>query len=239
MVGATIVMWSFAPSALANVSAGDASATRDYLLDELAQTRAEVADLPVALTAMEALRGQLQTECPGVLDGAPEPARGEKPSDSAVEIGEEEQATVFGEAERTELQLRRGFVHAIAHLAWRDHGLTRLVRVDAVAEVAQAETAAPELCSDMRAWVSSGYQTVTASTVSYVRRESTLSRETGAAQQLIAHKLERYENHADKRIAGQIAAVEKQAVETVLPKVLAALAQVSEVLRGAPAAPAS
>jgi hypothetical protein len=53
------------------------------------------------------------------------------------------------------------------------------------------------------------------------------------------HEFERYESHADKRIVRQIAAVEKQAVETVLPKVLAALAQVSEVLRGASVVPAT
>jgi hypothetical protein len=239
MATAATAVLSFAPPALAAVSSGDASATRDYLQADLARTRAEVGGLSVAIAAMEALRGRLQLECPGVLAEEPKPAQGEKPSGSAIEIGEEEQGAVFGAAEHTEYELRRGFAHTVAHLSWSDRSLTRLVHADAAEELAQAQTPPPDLCSDMRAWVDTGYQTVSAATEGYVHRESTLSSETGGAQELIMHKLGRYESQADKRIAGRIAAVEKQAVETVLPEVLAALAKITEVLHGAAAVPAS
>ncbi len=239
MTIATAVVWSSTPAALAQVSAGDATATRDYLQADLAQTRAEVTGLPTAVAAIEALRGRLQVECPGVLAGAPKPAQGSEPSSSAIEIGEDEQAAVFGMAEHTEYLRRRGFAHAVSHLRWSDRLLTRLIHSYAAEEAAQAEIPPPDLCSDMRAWVSSGYQTVSAATERYVHRESVLSGETNGVEGAIMHKLTRYENQADRHIARKIAEIDKQAVQMILIKVLAALAKIAEVLHGASAVPAT
>lgn len=239
MVIATVVVWSSAPAARAQVSSGDATATRDYLQADLAQTRAEVNRLPAAVAAMEALRGRLQVECPGVLAGAPKPAQGAKPSVSAMKIEEEQQAAVFGAAEHTEYLRRRGFAHAVSRLRWSDRALTGLIHASVAEEVAQAEIPPPDLCSDMRAWVSSGYQTVSAATEGYVHRESILSGEISGVEEVIMRKLTRYENQADRRIARRLAEIEKHAVQTILPKVFAALARVTEVLHGSSAGPAT
>ena len=225
--------------ALAQASSGDASATGAYLQAYLGQVRAEVSGLPAGLAAMEGLRGQLQLECPGVLAQQPTPSRGEKPSESAIEISDEVQEALFGVAERTESSVHRRFAHSVARLRWSDHGLMRLVHTYTTGEVEQAETPTPDLCSDMRTWAASGFQTVSVATAAYLSRESTLSSRTAAAQEAIMRKLERYESPADKRIARKIAKAENQALATVLPKVSAVLAKVGEVLRGAAAAPAS
>jgi hypothetical protein len=226
-------------SAHAQVSSGDASATRAYLQAYLGQVRAEASGIPAGVAAMEALRGQLQLECPGVLAQEPTPSKGEKPSESAIEISDELQESLFGVAERTESSVHRRFAHSVARLRWSDRGLTRLVHAYAADEVEQAEVPTPDLCSDIRAWVASGFQTVSAATEAYLRRESTLSGGAGGAQEAITRKLERYESPADKRIARRIAKTDKQALQTGLPKVSAVLAKVDEVLHSAAAAPAS
>jgi hypothetical protein len=227
------------PATTAQASSGDASSTGAYLHSYLGQVRAEVSGLPAALAAMEALRGQLQQECSGVLAQQPTPARGEKPSESAIEISDEVQESLFGEAERTESSIHRRFAHSVARLRWSDRALTRLVHTYATGEVEQAGIPTPDLCSDMRAWVASGFQTVSAATNAYLGRVSTLSSRTGGAQEAIMRKLERFESPADKRIARQIAAAEKQATEVVLPKLSAVFDKVGEVLHGAAAAPAT
>jgi hypothetical protein len=223
----------------AQASSGDTSSTGAYLHAYLGQVRAEVSGLPAALAAMEALRGQLQQECPGVLAQQPTPSRGEKPSESAIEISDEVQESLFGVAERTESSVHRRFAGSVSRLRWSDRALTRLVHTYAAGEVEQAEAPTPDLCSDIRAWVASGFQTVSAATAAYLGRESAISSRTAGAQEAIMRKLERYESPADKRIARQIAAVEKQATETVLPKLSAVFAKVGEVLHGTAAAPAS
>jgi hypothetical protein len=225
--------------AFAQVSSGDASATGAYLHAYLGQVRAEVSGLPAGLAAMEALRGRLQLECPGVLAQQPTPSPGEKPSESAIEISDEVQGSLFGVAERTESSVRRRFAQSVARLRWSDRGLARLVHAYVTGEIERAEIPTPDICSDMRAWVASGFQTVSSATAAYLDRESTLSSRTGGAQEAIMRKLERYESPTDKRIARQTAAAEKQALQTVLPKVSAVLAKVGEVLHGAAAAPAS
>lgn len=235
---AAVAMWLAVPAALAQVSSGDASATRDYLQTDLAYTRAEVQALPTALAAISTLRGQLQDECPGVLANEPKPAPGAMPSASAVKIAEEESAAVLGVAEQTELARRRGLAHALSHLSWGSRALTRLVHTFAAAEVEQAEVPPPGLCADLRDWVSSGYQTVSAATESYVQRESILSGETGV-EATILHKLKPYENSIDRGLARQIATIESHAASKLVPQLLVALAKVAEVLHGSSAASAT
>jgi hypothetical protein len=226
------------PAASAQASSGDASATGAYLQAYLGQVRSEVSGLPAGLAAMEALRGRLQQECPGVLAQQPTPSQGEKPSESAIEISDEVQESLFGVAERAESSVHRRFADSVSRLKWTDRGLTRLVHTYATGEVEQAEVPTPDLCSDMRAWVASGFQTVSVAPAAYLNRESTLSSRTAGAQEAIMRKLERFESSADKRVARRIAAAEKRALQTVLPKVTAVFDKVGEVLHGPAATPA-
>ncbi|MGP0102333.1 MAG: hypothetical protein ACLPUT_12040 [Solirubrobacteraceae bacterium] len=234
---AAVLMALPAATAHAQASSGDASATRAYLQADLAETHAEVKGLPAAFAAIEALRGRLQAECPGVLADEPKPAAGAKSSASAIEISEELLAAVFGAAERTEYLHRRRFARTVSRLSWGDRALTRRVHSYAAAEVAEAQVPQPDLCADIRAWVSSGYQTVSADTSAYVQRMAKLSRETEGAEEAILHKLKSYESGADKHIARQITKLNQHGLQAVAPEILAALAKIAEVLHGASAVP--
>jgi hypothetical protein len=237
MTIAAIAMALSPSAAFAHVSRGDGVATRDYLQADLAQTRAEAAGLPAAIAAVEALRGRLAAECPGVLAHEPALAPGEKPSGALTQIEEEGEGAVFGAAEQTESAHRRGFAHAVARLRWSNRALTRLIHSYTAAGVAQATIPPPDLCADLRAWVGSGYKSVSAATEAYVHQESILIGETRGAASAIARKLAPYENRSDKKIAREIASLEKAAVTKATPELVAALAKVGEVLHGAPATP--
>ena len=239
MVIAAVLVALPAATAHAQASSGDASSTRAYLQADLTETRSELKGLPAAFAAIEALRGGLQAECPGVLADEPKPVAGAKPSDSAIEISEELLAAVFGAAERTEYLHRRRFARTVSRLSWGDRALTRRVHSYAAAEVTEAQVPQPDLCADIRVWVSSGYQTVSAATSAYVRRIAKLSAETEGAEEAILHNLTRYESAADKHIARQITKLNQHGLHAVAPEILAALAKVGETLRGAAAAPAS
>ncbi|HSZ05051.1 MAG TPA: hypothetical protein VK778_07610 [Solirubrobacteraceae bacterium] len=180
---AALLSWLSAPVALAQVSAGDAAATASYLRANYATDRAEVKDFPAAIAAIEALATRLHAECPGVLANMPKPTSGVPPTASEAEIAAEETGAAFGVAEHAEYSRDRAFARAVSPLGWSDLAVTRLVRSAAADEVQKAELPAPDLCADARAWVSSGYQTVSAATTAYVRRYATLSRETEGVEE--------------------------------------------------------
>ena len=228
------------PAAVAATpSSTDASTTHSYLRIVYTQTRTEVANLHAGIVAIEAFATRLQAQCPGVLANAPKTAAGEKPSDSAVKIAEEELAATFGVAERTEYKRRRAFARAVAPLRWNDRALTRSVRSYALGELAQAKLPAPDLCADASAWVRSGYQSVSPATESYLRRVAALSQATSGAKEVIMRKLRRYESDADKRLAKRIAKLEESAGHRALPAIFAALGKVGLALDTATALPAS
>ena len=235
---AALVACLSASAALGAVSPGDASATRAYLRLELARTHAALSDLPRGIAAIEALSARLRSECPGVLANAPKPGPGTPSSATELEIEAEESAAAIGAAEHTEDALARRFAEAVARLHWSNRALTRLVHAGAAAEAAKAAIPPPDLCADMSTWASSGYETLDAATPVYLRREAALSEHEHAGEAIL-HRLARYENRSDRSLARRITGVEKSALPVVLAKLLAALEQVSEALRTAPAAPAS
>jgi hypothetical protein len=230
-----------APAAVAStpVSATDASATHSYLRIVYAQTHTEAANLRAGIVAIEAFATRLQAQCPGVLANAPKIAAGQKPSDSAVKIAEEELAATFGVAERVEYKRRRAFATAVAPLRWSSRSLTRLVRSYALGELAQAKLPAPNLCADAGAWVSSGYQSVSPGTESYLRRVAALSQATSGSKEVIMRKLAPYESADDKRVAKRIAKFEESVGHKALPAIFAALGKVGHALDTAAAVPAS
>jgi hypothetical protein len=233
---AAAVLAIFPCSALARVSAGDASATSAYLKADYASVSVEIKSFPTAIAAVEALATKVRAECPGVLANAPKPAPGTPPSASEAAISEEELDAVFAAAVRTERALRARFAHEVAALHWSSGAFTRLVHSHAIDEVEKAAVAPAELCADMRSWVASGYQSVSAGTERYLHMEAALTAKTERAETDIKRELRPYESPADKRVARKIDTLEN-AEPPMLKEFLAALGKVGEALVGS--APAS
>jgi hypothetical protein len=226
---AAAVLAIFPCSALAQVSAGDARATNAYLKADYAVVRAEIKNFPTAIAAVEALANKLQAECPGVLADAPKPAPGTPPSATEASISEEELDAVFAAALRTEHAVRVRFAHEVAALHWSSGGLTRVVHSHAIDEAEKAAILPVDLCADMRSWVASGYQSISAGTEEYLHTEAALSAKTERAEADIKRKLRPYESPAGKRIAQKIVMFEN-AEPPMLKKFFAALGKVGEAL---------
>ena len=103
------------------------------------------------------------------------------------------------------------FVQAVRPLRWSNRKLARLVH-DLDAESALAEVPLPNLCGDWKAWVTSGYRTLSSGTTSFVHVTRLLVAESGESNESVEGRilrlLARYESAAEKRVARDIKRLE-------------------------------
>jgi hypothetical protein len=164
-----------------------------------------------AITTLEA---QVKAECPGVLAGAPLHVKGEKTNQSESEVGDELLSVTFGATERVEHPEYARFARIVQRLRWSNPKLTRLLRSLALEEAEQSAILPPDLCSDLKFWVASGYTAVSAGTKRYLHRLSVVSSITVIESEphepasnflkltaLVAYRLKPYEDHADRLLA--------------------------------------
>jgi hypothetical protein len=224
-----------AASASARSSQGDAAATRTYLKAHYTEVRANGIAYQAGIKAVGALAAKVQAECPGILAAAPHPA---VQSRSEVEISEEVFAAVLHTPERAQHAAIARFAHSVRHLHWSSRKLTRLVHTDAAKRAAQSAVQPPNLCTDLRAWAASGYQTPAAGTKSYLRRLSVLGLtglhlgSAGTTEKTIARMLSRYENRADRAIVRRTTKLAAQQQATVGNSFVVAAAKVTQALHG-------
>jgi hypothetical protein len=200
--------------ALAQVTASDAVATHAYLEARIALHRAPGVTESTELQAIEALEASVKTECPGVLAGAPPHVKGEKTNPSVGEISRELVSAVFGVTEHVQYPSYERFAQTVRRLRWSNPRLTRLLRSLALEQAEQSAIPTPNLCSDLKSWVASGYTTVSAGTKGFLHRHSVVSSITLIESEphepvsylfnlnaLVAHRLKPYEDHADRLLA--------------------------------------
>jgi hypothetical protein len=246
---------AYAPApVLARVKASDAIATHDYLEARIASEHTTRTESEAELKAIAALAAQVAAECPGVLAGAPRHVKGEKFNQSQLEISGELLSATFGVAEHVQHPADARFARVVRHLHWSNPKLTKLLRSLAIEQAAQSAIPSPDLCSDLKFWVASDYSAVSAGTKQYLHRLDVVSSITQIQPEpgsephepvssllnlngLVAHRLERYENHADRRLAKKALPPEAELTDPALRPLLEAVGRVYVVLRSpAPAA---
>ena len=204
----------------------DAAATRAYLQADYAYVQANMTSLPTVRVALEGLTNRIAGECPGVMKGAPSPFglpnEGSEPPPSARRFAElrreEDQASTLqselasalgvavSQADRQEALV---FVGAVTPLSWSDPTVAILVH-ERVAELQERlGQALPDVCADMRAWVASGYRTLSPATKEYrakqeARRAAIVTIAGGhlvlAPRPTLEQLLARYENAVDRAL---------------------------------------
>jgi hypothetical protein len=125
---------------------------------------------PAELKAIGVLEAQVKAECPGVLSGAPPHVEGEKTNQSQNEISEELLSVTLGTPEHLEHLAYARFARTVLRLRWSNSRLTKLLHSLAIEEAEQSAIPPPNLCSDLRFWVASGYTAVSAGTKRYLHR---------------------------------------------------------------------
>jgi hypothetical protein len=219
--------------ASARVTSQDRAATRALLEAKYTYEQSLLATAPASKAAAEGLASSLGGECPGVLAGAPDETLGtllESPSHSASppksprQMGESnrerrqlsdlqselglalEQAPI--EADR---QATLAYARAVGPLRWSNSYLTELARIGAAMLERQLQSAPPDVCADMKAWVASGYQTLSTVTKALIREQETVDRpllrvlrERIAGPAGLADPLLPYEGSREKALAREI-----------------------------------
>jgi hypothetical protein len=169
---------------------------------------------PAELKAIAVLEAQVKTECPGVPADAPPRVKGEKTNQSQSEISQELLTATLGIPERVEHPAYARFARAVRRLRWSNPKLTKLLHSPAIEEAERSAIPLPNLCSDLKFWVASGYTAVSAGTKRYLHRLHVVSSITLIESEphepvtdifdltvLVAYRLKSYENHTDRVLA--------------------------------------
>ena len=161
----------------------DRAATLAYLHARTVFEQANLETLPSAVSAVRAQAARLESECPGVLAGAPQE------SFLPFAVGQDRlSARARGEATRAQRQLGymqfelgvgleaplqqaeqphvAAFAAAVLPLRWSDPAISAAVA--AQIRSLQSVEAPPQVCSDMRFWAASAFKEVSAATRTFV-----------------------------------------------------------------------
>ncbi len=164
------------------VTGQDRAATHAYLQARYVYDKAQLASSKESHAAVEAVGSRLAGECPGVLAKAPKPeealvarlsGRPLPPHARGVADRQTRQlADLSFELELAENQAALGplrsaaaeFAHTVRGLQWSNRDLTTYMHTDAEGIEWVLDAAPPNVCADMRSWVSSGYLSLPAAT---------------------------------------------------------------------------
>jgi hypothetical protein len=184
--------------ASARVTSQDRAATLALLEARYTYEQSLLASAPASRAAAEGLASRLGGECPGVLAGAPHetlstllesPPHSESPPQSPRQMGESnrerrqlsdlqgelglalEQSLIEGDR-----QAALNYARAVSSLRWSNNSLTALERTGAATLEWRLQSAPPDGCADMKAWVASGHRTLSPATKTLIRERETVGR---------------------------------------------------------------
>jgi len=145
-------------SALA--SPADVAATQTYIHANYTLVQAGRARVPSSEAGLAGVLAQVRNECPKAAAGSPQNHDSEQLSDEVV-------GAIVVAGVHPNVATIKSFVRSAGSLHWSNRRLTNAIHAYAGKLNKLAMLTAPSLCADVRAWVTSGYQTLPASTVSF------------------------------------------------------------------------
>jgi hypothetical protein len=160
LMAMAILLTTVAP-ALAGTS--DITATRIYIRADYKLVHAARIRLKTSEAALQELRRQIEAECPAVAVGSPQDTDAEQLSNEL--IGAMTVAAIHPDA-----QAVAAFSRAVGQLRWSNGRLTRKVRSYAARLKTLSLLPAPDVCADVKTWVTSRYETLSASAIQFDSR---------------------------------------------------------------------
>ena len=149
-----MLLLAFAPSG-AFASAKDVAATHAYIQANYALTNASVGLISRGQSKIEAFNSKLARECPLAGKGTPQ-------DETSQPMSYEVAVALWAIAYGTAASPIRTFVAAVKPLHWSNARLTHIARNYAASLHELSTLAVPDLCTDVRAWTASRFQTVPA-----------------------------------------------------------------------------
>ena len=222
------VAYVVSAASASGVSTQDKTATDSYLAAGYVYAQAALANAPATQAAVEGLAGKLDSECTGVLKGAPPEPSSSTPF--ARRVGESQREdeqlseleSELGRAlgltlEQPDRQALLAFAGAVRSLHWSNPTLTHLVNAEIAEFEEQLAPPIPNVCADMRAWVSSGYQTLPAGTKELRTKQEEVQQRarTRAPTPSISSLLAVYEGSAEKALIAKTKALEQERIKVL------------------------
>jgi hypothetical protein len=220
--------------ASARVSPQDRAATDAYLQAQYTYDQSLLANAPASTEAAQGLASRLESECPGVLLGAPHKtldalfeSRPSGPS-SPRQMGEErrlerqwtdlQEELLFslGAAEgEPDRQAALTYAGAVRPLRWSNSAVTVLEHASAGEVEVELAARPAEICTDMTAWVASGYKTVAPVTKQLRRELEALDLPLrrvlrNVAPSLVSDPLKSYEGPREKMLVREIRTLQQR-----------------------------
>jgi hypothetical protein len=217
----------------------NATATHAYLTAMNIFVEAELASQAQDIATTEATAARVSGECPGVLTGAPPHEEASKVRIVSVPSQLAPSARAQGERSRQSRQLEdlklelafaldgrtqpereaaAALVHTLSLLTWSNPRITFLVHL--TGEILQEELDLPAapVCADMRAWVASGYRTLSPVSKEVASHSEALLKRsfeliglaTQTSIQPLSESLLPYENASDEALAHHTQALTEQ-----------------------------
>lgn len=141
----------------------DVTATRSYIRANYALVHSASSVLGRARVAYRDVLHRARAECAGAAAGSPQ-------TPQSTQLSYEIIGAMVTAAVQTNVPAATAYVRAVEHLRWSNSGLTRTVHTYAASVKTIATLAHPDLCGDIKAWVASGYRTLSPHTVSFDAR---------------------------------------------------------------------
>jgi hypothetical protein len=157
-LAATGVALAGAP--LAQADAGDVASTQAYVRADYTLVRYANSRIPAAEAALSGIVTGVRRECPRVAAESPQDTDSEQLDHEVI-------GTMVTTAIRPGLPHGRAFINAVKSLRWSNSGLTHTIQQYVTKLKVMGELPIPNLCSDVKSWVASGFQTLPQFTVSF------------------------------------------------------------------------
>ena len=144
-------------------SSQDVAATHSAILAGYALARAGVATINIAQSKIASFNRKLAAECPGAGSGTPET---EASQPMSYEVAVALWSIAYGSAAGP----IKTFAKAVRPLRWTNTRINRVAHIFVANLTALATIPLPDLCSDVRAWSTSGFTTIPQHVIGLDRR---------------------------------------------------------------------
>jgi hypothetical protein len=159
----TTVLVLAAGRASALASQADVAATRTYIQANYALVQSATSGLAKARVAYRNVLRMARASCPGAAANSPQ-------NPESTQLSNEVIGAMVTAAIDTNLSPLNAFVRVAEHTHWSNHRLTSTVHAYASNVRTMATLAHPDLCGDIKAWVATGFQTLSTRTLSFDQR---------------------------------------------------------------------
>jgi len=141
-------------------SASDVTATQAYVRANYAFTRTAHANLGSSNRALTNVLRRIGRECPHAAKGTPQ-------GDQSQHLSNEVIGLLVLEADKPDRAAAHRFLHEVGSLRWSDPSLNRKLHTYFKQLAALARLSPPDVCADVRTWVSGGSVTLPSSTIAF------------------------------------------------------------------------